>query len=81
MAAECNDRCKPFLLDDHHHFEGKGFYCKTCSDYFKIEYLIKGRCGCCRSKVRLKPRYAEMNRRKIARRTEQNNLNIIQPIE
>lgn len=68
MGIECKDQCRHHLLDDHHNFESVGFYCRTCSNYLNIDFLFNKRCGCCKSKVRLRPRFAESNKRKVQAR-------------
>jgi hypothetical protein len=77
LGIECKGQCSRrdendnylHLLEDHHNFEGIGYYCRTCENYQKLEFLRPTkRCGCCNSKVRFHPRYDEANKRKVQAR-------------
>jgi hypothetical protein len=58
-------------MNDHRNFKGIGFYCRTCTNYIKLEFVQnKNRCGCCNGKVRFEPRHAEMNKRKVEARQQ-----------
>lgn len=52
----CKDQCRHHKLFDPRNFEGRGFYCCVCVRYMTIDYLTNGKCGCCKSRVRLAPR-------------------------